>query len=95
MLEMPPHVGSLSCWHSCYVHGRHVHIGNTPPYRQGSSAEIFISADADDGHLKLLSADTDVVPISSCIPRFHQKDLHLCSEDERKSYRFGMTWVSN
>ena len=24
--------------------------------------------------------------------RFHQKDLHLCSEDERKAYRFEMIW---
>jgi len=24
--------------------------------------------------------------------RFHQKDLHLCSEDEPKSYGFVMTW---
>ncbi len=23
---------------------------------------------------------------------FHQKYLNLCSEDERKSYRFGITW---
>ncbi len=23
---------------------------------------------------------------------FHQKYLHLCSEDERRSYRFGTTW---
>jgi len=23
--------------------------------------------------------------------RFHQKDLHLCSEDEQKSYRLGTT----
>ena len=25
------------------------------------------------------------------ICKTHQKDLYLCSEDERKSYRFGMT----
>jgi len=24
--------------------------------------------------------------------RFHQKYLHLCSQNERKSYRFGMVW---
>ncbi len=24
--------------------------------------------------------------------RFHQKYLNLCSEDERRSYRFGVTW---
>jgi len=24
--------------------------------------------------------------------RFHRKDLHLCSEDEGNSYRFGKTW---
>ncbi len=24
--------------------------------------------------------------------RFHQKYLHLCSEDERRSYGFGTTW---
>ncbi len=24
--------------------------------------------------------------------RFHQKYLNLCSEDERRSYRFGTTW---
>ena len=71
--EIPPHsrhVGSLSCWRSCYVHGRHVRIVNKTPYRHGSSAEIFISA--DDDHFKLLSADTDVVPISSCIPTIYR-----------------------
>ena len=70
-LEMPPHswhVVSLSFWRSSYVHGRRARTWNTPPYRFGSSAEIFISADTDNGHFKLLSADTDVVPILSCIP---------------------------
>ncbi len=68
---------TLSTRHSTQDNGAHK-ILCTQKYSRSNVLTTFLSLRTFQLHQRTLG--------------FHQKDLNLCSEDERRSYRFGKTW---